>query len=156
MVSPKLGDSMSKILVELVKYDTEKTKNRKRKDLLVDEKSQESVVAKLEKIHKGDKVKEIFDITWGEEVAPKVNPGVILTGTVKFFEEKKGFGFIAPDDEGEDLFFHASALVEEEIYDNDLVEFEVSEGPKGPVAIRIKFIGDDEGSLKDEQENGPE
>lgn len=144
---------MTKIVVELVKYDTEKTKNRKRKNLLVEEKSEESVIAKLEKIHKGDRVKEVFEITWGEEVVPKVNSGVILTGRVKFFEEKKGFGFIAPDDRGEDLFFHASAVGDMDIYDHDLVEFEVSEGPKGPVAIRINVIGLDEEN--EDEEGGP-
>ncbi|MCF8060622.1 MAG: cold shock domain-containing protein [Bacteriovoracaceae bacterium] len=131
---------MTKIKVDLVKYDTEKTKNRKRKDLLVDEKSQESVIAKLEKIHKGDKIKEIFEITWGEKVAPKLPHGVVHTGRIKFFEEQKGFGFIAPEDDMEDLFFHASALTDKEVHDHDRVEFEVSEGPKGPVAIRIRVV----------------
>ena len=140
---------MAKINVELVKYDTEKTKNRKRKNLLVDEKSEESVIAKLEKIHKGDKVKEVFEITWGEEVAPKVNPGVVLTGRVKFFEEPKGFGFIAPDDGKGDLFFHASALGDGKVSDHDRVEFEVSEGPKGLAAIHIKVIHEDEDEVED-------
>ncbi len=131
---------MTKITVDLVRYDTHKTKNRKRKNLLVDEKSEESVIARLEKIHKGDKIKEVFEITWGEEIAPK---GDIVTGRVKFFEKEKGFGFIEADDGMEDLFFHASALKDESIYDNAIVEFEVSEGPKGFVAIHIEVIEED-------------
>jgi CspA family cold shock protein len=134
---------MTKIAVDLVRYDTEKTKNRKRKNLLVDEKSEVSVVAQLERIHKGDKVKEIFEINWGEEVAPKSVPGEVVTGRVKFFEVEKGFGFIEADDGMEDLFFHASALAEETIHDHARVEFEVSEGPKGFVAIHIKVIDED-------------
>ena len=53
-------------------------------------------------------------------------------GTVKWFNQKKGFGFIEQED-GEDLFVHFSQ-VEGEIKDGDSVEFEVGEGPKGPNA----------------------
>ena len=56
-------------------------------------------------------------------------------GTVKWFNKKKGFGFIEQED-GEDLFVHYT-LVEGEIQDGDSVEFEVGEGPKGPNAINV-------------------
>ena len=56
-------------------------------------------------------------------------------GTVKWFNKKKGFGFIEQE-EGEDLFVHYTQ-VEGEIQDGDSVEFEVGEGPKGPNAINV-------------------
>jgi|TARA_Y100001968_G_C18754458_1_gene434855 CspA family cold shock protein len=56
-------------------------------------------------------------------------------GTVKWFNKKKGFGFIEQED-GEDLFVHYTQ-VEGEIKDGDSVEFEVGEGPKGPNAINV-------------------
>ena len=57
-------------------------------------------------------------------------------GTVKWFNHKKGFGFIEQED-GEDLFCHQSQ-VEGVIEDGDSVEFEVGEGPKGPNAVNVK------------------
>ena len=56
-------------------------------------------------------------------------------GTVKWFNQKKGFGFIEQED-GEDLFVHYTQ-VEGEIKDGHSVEFEVGEGPKGPNAINV-------------------
>ena len=57
-------------------------------------------------------------------------------GTVKWFNQQKGFGFIEQED-GEDLFCHHTQ-VEGVIADGDSVEFEVGEGPKGPNAINVK------------------
>ena len=56
-------------------------------------------------------------------------------GTVKWFNQKKGFGFIEQED-GEDLFVQHTQ-VEGVIEDGDSVEFEVGEGPKGPNAINV-------------------
>jgi CspA family cold shock protein len=132
---------MAKIIVELVKYDTVKTKKRKRKDMLVEEKSEDAVIYQLERIHKGDKIETIHEIIWAqvvEEEAPIDTTDVNrYEGRVKFFDAEKGFGFIKPRLDMDDLFFHASALGGIEIKDHELVEYEISEGPKGLIAIRI-------------------
>jgi hypothetical protein len=56
---------MAKATVELVKYDMDKTKKRKRANFSVADKTEEAVIAKLEKIHKGEKVETIHEIVWG-------------------------------------------------------------------------------------------
>ncbi|GAA4316238.1 cold-shock protein [Mucilaginibacter gynuensis] len=60
-------------------------------------------------------------------------------GTVKFFNETKGFGFITPSNGGQDVFVHASGLIDE-IRENDKVEFEVENGRKGLNAVNVKVI----------------
>jgi CspA family cold shock protein len=62
------------------------------------------------------------------------------TGTVKFFNDSKGFGFITPDDGGKDLFVHTTAIDNGSLSDDDKVEFEVGEGQKGPCALQVKKI----------------
>ncbi len=65
------------------------------------------------------------------------------TGTVKWFNESKGFGFIAPDDGGKDLFAHFKEIQGngfKTLNENQRVEFEVKEGEKGPMAARIKAL----------------
>ncbi len=57
-------------------------------------------------------------------------------GTVKFFNETKGFGFISPDESRQDIFVHVSGLVDE-IRENDKVTFEVEQGRKGLNAIKV-------------------
>lgn len=59
------------------------------------------------------------------------------TGTVKFFNEAKGFGFIAPDNGEKDLFVHSSAIVNGPITEGDKVEFDIGEGKKGPCAENV-------------------
>ena len=60
-----------------------------------------------------------------------------MEGTVKFFNETKGFGFIKPSDSGEDIFVHSSGLVDQ-IRENDNVEFEVERGKKGMNAVNVR------------------
>jgi cold shock protein len=61
------------------------------------------------------------------------------TGTVKFFNEAKGFGFIVADDDKEELFVHHSGLTEK-VRENDKVEFEVMKGKKGLNAINVRKV----------------
>jgi CspA family cold shock protein len=58
-------------------------------------------------------------------------------GTVKFFNETKGFGFISPSNGGADIFVHSSGLIDN-IRENDSVTFEVEQGKKGINAINVK------------------
>ncbi|MEC7277100.1 MAG: cold-shock protein [Bdellovibrionota bacterium] len=63
------------------------------------------------------------------------------TGTVKFFDETKGFGFITPEGGEKDLFVHITGVVSHEaLRDGDKVEFEIGEGQKGPCAVQVKKI----------------
>ena len=61
-------------------------------------------------------------------------------GTVKFFNGTKGFGFIKPNDGGEDVFVHQSGL-DDEINEDDNVSYEVEDGKKGLNAVGVKVIG---------------
>jgi len=61
-----------------------------------------------------------------------------MQGTVKFYNESKGFGFIITED-GEEIFVHVTGLVDK-ISQNDRVEFEIAQGKKGPNAIDVKLI----------------
>ena len=60
-------------------------------------------------------------------------------GTVKFFNNEKGYGFITPSDSGKDIFVHTSGLIHE-IMENDKVSFEVEEGKKGLNAVNVERI----------------
>jgi len=62
-----------------------------------------------------------------------------MQGTVKFFNESKGFGFIKSSDSGEDIFVHASGLIDE-IRENDEVQFEVEKGKKGLNAVKVTVL----------------
>ncbi len=59
------------------------------------------------------------------------------TGTVKFFNVSKGYGFIKDDATGEEIFVHATGLIDQ-IRQDDKVNFEVSEGKKGINAVNVK------------------
>jgi cold shock protein len=61
------------------------------------------------------------------------------TGTVKFFNDSKGFGFIVEDETSKEFFVHATGLVDQ-ITDGDKVEFELKEGKKGLNAVSVKVI----------------
>lgn len=60
-------------------------------------------------------------------------------GTVKFFNETKGFGFIVPVDGSEDVFVHSTGLIDQ-IRENDKVEYEVERGKKGLNAVNVKVV----------------
>jgi len=65
----------------------------------------------------------------------------MVTGTVKWFDGKKGFGFIVPDDGGNELFVHHSDIQMEgfkDLNDGQAVEYEVGQGQKGPCAQNVK------------------
>ena len=59
------------------------------------------------------------------------------TGTVKFFNAAKGYGFITVDETNQEVFVHASGLVDQ-INQDDKVSFEIQDGQKGPNAINVK------------------
>ena len=66
---------------------------------------------------------------------------VMATGTVKWFNDAKGFGFIKPDDGGEDLFAHFTAIKGQgfkTLKEGQKVSFEVANGPKGKQATNIQ------------------
>ena len=60
-------------------------------------------------------------------------------GTVKFFNETKGFGFITPNAGGSEIFVHSSGLIDS-IRENDTVEYDVEQGRKGENAVNVKVI----------------
>jgi CspA family cold shock protein len=62
-----------------------------------------------------------------------------MQGTVKFFNETKGFGFIKPSNSNTDIFVHSSGLIDE-IRENDLVEYEEERGKKGMNAVNVKVL----------------
>jgi CspA family cold shock protein len=72
-----------------------------------------------------------------------------ITGTVKWFNEAKGFGFIAREDGGKDVFVHFSAIQSQgfkTLAEGEAVEFEVVDGQKGPAAQNVIKTGSGSGA----------
>lgn len=68
-----------------------------------------------------------------------INKNIIMSnGTVKFFNDAKGFGFITPEDGSKDVFVHVNGLTDE-IREGDKVSFDVEEGQKGLNAVNVKI-----------------
>ncbi|MBS3816491.1 MAG: cold shock domain-containing protein [Candidatus Thermoplasmatota archaeon] len=63
-----------------------------------------------------------------------------MKGEVKFFNDMKNFGFIQPDDDGDDLFVHRSDIDGNYLKEGDEVEFDSEEGERGPRAVSVKKI----------------
>ncbi len=66
-----------------------------------------------------------------------------MKGKVKWFNERKGYGFITAED-GKEVFVHFSAIQGagfKSLQEGDAVEYEVTKGPKGPQAVNVKVIG---------------
>ncbi|MGV6831152.1 MAG: cold-shock protein [bacterium] len=63
----------------------------------------------------------------------------MLNGTVKFFNDSKGYGFITDNDSGSEYFVHISGLIDE-VKQGDTVEFELKEGKKGMNAVDVKVV----------------
>lgn len=61
-------------------------------------------------------------------------------GTVKFFNETKGFGFITPSNGGEDIFVHSTGLIHQ-IRENDSVTYDLQDGRKGINATNVRVVG---------------
>jgi len=88
---------------------------------------------------KKKKVIKAEDIVLGVPKREDIPYDPIRKGKVKFFNDEKGYGFIMDLETQDSLFVHINNC-EEEIRENDKVQFEVEAGDKGPVAVRVKII----------------
>jgi len=67
----------------------------------------------------------------------------MANGTVKWFSDQKGYGFITPDDGGKDLFVHQSAIVADgfrSLAEGAKVSYDIEQGPKGPAAANVQVL----------------
>ena len=70
-------------------------------------------------------------------------------GTVKWFSDQKGYGFVTPDDGSKDVFVHYSAIQGDgfkSLKEGQAVEFEITQGPKGPQASNVNPVAGSEGT----------
>jgi len=67
----------------------------------------------------------------------------VITGTVKWFDDSKGFGFVTPEDGSKDVFVHHTAIQGtgfKTLTEGQQVQFEVEQGPKGPSAVNVQPV----------------
>jgi cold shock CspA family protein len=82
--------------------------------------------------------KEDIEVSVPKQEAMK-QEDVIRKGTVKFFNDSKGYGFIKDDQNQDSIFVHVNGLIDE-IQENDKVTFEITMGQRGPNAINVKLV----------------
>ena len=85
-------------------------------------------------------LKKVLFTDFKRNFAEIINTKYTMTGTVKFFNEAKGFGFITNDDSGEDVFVHISALNGETLREGAKVEYVEEDGKKGKQASSITVL----------------
>jgi CspA family cold shock protein len=86
--------------------------------------------------------RQVAAVAWITPVVPdKKENDVMATGTVKWFNTDKGYGFIAPDDGSADVFAHFSAIIgngRRDLHENQKVEYDTEQGQKGLQAANIR------------------
>jgi len=81
------------------------------------------------------------EIVLGIPKKVKVWEDPVRKGRVSFFNHDKGYGFINDSDSGDSIFVHANNVTEgTALQDRDKVSFEVEQGPKGPIAVKVKVV----------------
>jgi CspA family cold shock protein len=104
-----------------------------RRVLILKGSSSEAISLSEEPLHQGFQAREPLE---------KGRTGM-ATGTVKWFNDAKGYGFITPDGGGKDVFVHHTAVQMEgfrSLAEGQKVEYEVTEGPKGPQAANVRKV----------------
>jgi cold shock CspA family protein len=96
----------------------------------------------------------VEDIQIGVPKKEDIEEELVKSGTVKFFNAEKGYGFITRKDSNESFFVHVNNLIDE-IKDKDKVTFEVELGAKGPIAVNVKIQAEEVAPPKVQAEDAP-